>query len=112
MPARKKRSPQENTPVPPEPILETQQTRPTTVKTIPTAPAPEKKRPRIKFPSLNIISVSALQKLRYLVALIFLLSTLAFALAFINFPIALIFILISYVLLLGLLFKLFTIKHL
>jgi len=109
MPARKKRSPQKNIPAPPEPILET---RTTTIETIPTVPAPEKKKPRIKLPSLNIVSVSALQKLRYLVALIFMLSTLAFALAFVNFPIALIFILISYVLLLGLLFKLFTIKHL
>ena len=61
----------------------------------------------------NISNLNTLMKLRFIIALIFTLSTIAIILVFItDFFISVIFILFSYLMVFGLLIKLFTIKNL
>jgi len=114
MPAKKRAKKEEPPFIPvPEPLkVETQSPAQTPVKPITTTIVLKEKKPRFTLPSFTLTSVSTLLKLRLAVLLIFLLSTVSILMAFVNFPLAAILILIGYVLLLGLLVKLFMVKKL
>ena len=64
------------------------------------------------FDYLPINTLNALQKLRLVVGLIFLFSTLSFILVFINFLIVFVLVIVTYLMILFLTVKLFRIKKL
>jgi len=73
----------------------------------------EKKKEKKSQQLISIIKMNTLMKLRLIVGLIFALSTLSILLVFISdFVISAVFIFMSYILVFGLMIKLFTIKEL
>ncbi len=73
----------------------------------------EKKKEKKSQELMPIIKIDTLMKLRLIVGSIFALSTLSIILVFItDFAVSVVFILISYIMVFGLVIKLFTIKEL
>ena len=73
----------------------------------------EKKKEKKSQELMSIIKMDTLMKLRLIVGSIFALSTLSIILVFItDFVVSVVFILISYIMVFGLMIKLFTIKEL
>ncbi len=73
----------------------------------------EKKKEKKSQELMSIIKMDTLMKLRLIVGSIFALSTLSIILVFItDFAVPVVFILISYIMVFGLVIKLFTIKEL
>ena len=73
----------------------------------------EKKKEKKSQELMSIRKMDTLMKLRLVVGLIFALSTLSIILVFItDFVVSVVFILISYIMVFGLMIKLFTIKEL
>jgi len=73
----------------------------------------EKKKEKKSQELMSIIKMDTLMKLRLIVGSIFALSTLSIILVFItDFVVSVVFILISYIMVFGLVIKLFTIKKL
>ncbi len=73
----------------------------------------EKKKEKKSQELMSIIKMDTLMKLRLIVGSIFALSTLSIILVFItDFVVSVVFILISYIMVFGLMIKLFTIKKL